>query len=241
MTTPPESIPDNLQNSDAPTTPAKAAVPRKRRGRIVGIVFLFVFLFCCYIGVFGGNVRVVEPGKLYRSCQLTGSGYDAVSARAVGHGLESVLSANGIKTVLNLRAGSMKDKRYREEIEICQKLGVEHIDDTFSARSLPPPDVAAKLLDIFDHAKYPILVHCQAGSDRTGLASALYAHVYMKQPLDEATGSQLTWRYGHFRFSNTKPMDIFFDLYRETGQGMTLREWIKKKYPQVYETHQAQK
>lgn len=241
MTTPPESIPDNLQNSDAPTTPAKAAVPRKRRGRVVGIVFLFVFLFCCYIGVFGGNVRVVEPGKLYRSCQLTGSGYDAVSARAVGHGLESVLSANGIKTVLNLRAGSMKDKRYREEIEICQKLGVEHIDNTFSARSLPPPDVAAKLLDIFDHAKYPILVHCQAGSDRTGLASALYAHVYMKQPLDEATGSQLTWRYGHFRFSNTKPMDIFFDLYRETGQGMTLREWIKKKYPQVYETHQAQK
>ena len=187
--------------------------------------------------MFGGNLREVEAGRLYRSCQLTGSGYDAVSAKLVGNGLESVIHKDGIKTILNLRSGSVADKRYAEELEICRKEGVDHVDDFFSARALPPPDVMVKMLDTFDHARKPILVHCQAGSDRTGLACAVYAHIYMNMPLDEAVASQLTWRYGHFKFTKTRPMDTFFELYRETGGGMSLRDWIVQKYPAVYAMH----
>jgi hypothetical protein len=184
--------------------------------------------------VLGGNVRVVDPGRVYRSSQLTGNGYEAVSARAVGNSLSSVIAVDHIRTVLNLRGGSLKDARYRDELAICKSNGVDHIDDGFSARSLPPPETMLKMLDVFDHAKYPILVHCQAGSDRTGLACTVYATIYMHETLDFAEGSELTWRFGHFSISNTRPMNQFFDLYRATSHGRALRDWIVSEYPSIY-------
>jgi len=209
---------------------------RVRRGRVVGCVVVPAALvaFLCFIGVFGGNVREVDPGRLYRSSQLTGNGYEALTARAAGNSLKAVIVAHHIKTVLNLRGGSLRDARIRDEVETCKVSGVDYIDDAFSARSLPPPNTVLKMLEAFDHAKYPILVHCQAGADRTGLACTVYANIYMNEPIDIAESRELTWRFGHFRFSNTRPMDEFFDLYRSTSGGMSLREWILRKYPAVY-------
>lgn len=226
---------------ETPQTPQTLPTPARAHGRRRAYRYLFgalvtLFLVACYIGVFGGNLRVVDSGKLYRSSQLTGNGYEAISARAVGNSLDTVIDKYHIKTLLNLRGGSMNDLRYRDEVNICKAHGVAHIDDGFSARALPSPEVMTKLLNTFDGAKYPILVHCQAGSDRTGLACTVYANIYMKQPLDQAEGSQLTWRYGHFGFTKTRPMDQFFELYRKNGHGLTLREWIRKEYPAIYAT-----
>lgn len=227
-----------MSTTDSPDQSPQNTKRTSGRGRkrvYVSTVTLFLIIaFLCYIGVLGGNVREVDPGRLYRSSQLTGNGYEALTARAAGNSLTSVIGADHIKTILNLRGGSWKDARYRDEVEICKANGVDHIDDAFSARSLPPPDVMLKLLDVFDHARYPILVHCQAGSDRTGLVSTVYANIYMQEPLDTAEGRELTWRYGHFSFSNTRPMNEFFDLYRAYSHGMTMRDWIEHKYAAVY-------
>ncbi len=216
--------------------PQQSQKPARRRRRGLGCTLSFFALlaFLCYIGVLGGNVREVDPGRFYRSSQLTGRGYESLTARVAGRSLASVIAANHIKTLLNLRGGSWKDERYREEVEICKANGVDHIDDTFSARSLPPPEAMLKMLDVFDHAKYPILVHCQAGSDRTGLVSTAYANICMNEPLDTAEDRELTWRYGHFSFSNTWPMNEFFDLYRANSHGTPLRDWIIHDYASVY-------
>ena len=228
----PVEPPAPIESATAPELNRK----RRRRGRRIGCIVVPAILlgFLCYIGVFGGNVRVVEAGGLIRSSQLTGNGYEALSARAAGNSLQSVIETYHIKTLLNLRGGSMKDERYRNEVATCKSEGVDHIDDTFSARSLPPPEAMLKMLDTFKHARRPILVHCQAGSDRTGLACTIYANIIMKQPLDLAEASQLTWRYGHFSFSNTRPMNTFFDLYRANAHGLGLLEWIEREYPAVY-------
>ena len=208
---------------------------RRRQRRLSALVLVFMLLtFLCYIGVFGGNVRTVDPGKVYRSAQLTGNRYDGVSARLIGNSLDSVLDSHHIKTVLNLRGGSKSDLYYHDEIQICTDHQVAHVDAPFSARHLPSPDALHKILDTFDHADYPVLIHCQAGSDRTGLASVLYAHLYEHEPLDQAIAEELTWRYGHFRVSNTRKMDEFFDLYKQTGHGQGLREWINTDYPALY-------
>jgi protein tyrosine phosphatase (PTP) superfamily phosphohydrolase (DUF442 family) len=201
-----------------------------RRGRrakqiLLGVVLFLmsVLLLLWYIGVFGGNVREVEPGRVYRSAQLT------------GRTLDEVLDARRIRTMLSLRGGSPEDGWYRSETASCAKRNIRHITLSFSAVRMPPPSELKKLLAVFDTAQYPLLFHCRGGADRSGLAGVLYLHLYKHVPLDEAQAQQLTWRYGHIRWGQARPMSDFFDLYRNTGQGMGLRAWIEQKYPALYE------
>ena len=188
---------------------------------------VFVLLFLWYIGVFGGNVHTVVPGKVYRSAQLTGSN------------LDTVLTQDHIATEINLRGGDMSKAWYKSELQLCQEHGTKHYDITMSARSLPTPTKMAMLLNVLDTAPYPVLIHCSAGADRTGLACTLYENVYQHVPLDQAEDEQLTWHHGHFWFGATHAMNDFFNLYRSTGDGMSLREWILKRYPAVYKTATA--
>lgn len=222
-----------LLNDGPPSTPKPQ---RSRRRMVFGTAAFLAALiaFLWYIGVLGGNVRIVDAGRFYRSGQLTGNGYDGISARAAGNSLDAVLQRYGIHTVVSLRGGSDKDRYYREETAICAKDSVDHVDVPFSAQHLPSPETLVKLLDTFDHARYPVIIHCQAGSDRTGLASTLYVHLYRHVPLDEAQAEELTWHYGHFPVQKTRRMDTFFDLYRKTGNGMDIRTWIAQTYPQIY-------
>lgn len=222
--------------------PLKPTVRPRRKSRravkILVLVFAVLIALCWYIGVFGGNVRAIEAGKVYRSAQLTGSNYTAVTARLVGNDLNSVLAREHIRTLICLRAGSAKDDWYREEIADCNRYQVDHKDVPFSARSLPPPETLKSLLDVFDHAQYPVLLHCQGGADRSGLAGALYAHIYQHIPLDRAEQEELTWRYGHLPVDKTRAMDDFFSLYRRNNEGLDLRNWILQAYPKLYAERQ---
>jgi protein tyrosine/serine phosphatase len=188
----------------------------------LGIFVLGVLLFLWFIGVFGGNIRTVSEGKVYRSAQITGTL------------LDNFLKEKGIRTVLNLRGGSSHDWWYKAEIDSCTKMSVNHVDAAFSAVRFPPPQVLKKILGVLDHADYPILLHCRGGSDRSGLISTLYLHLYENVSLDEAQARQLTWRFGHLRYGQARSMDEFLDMYRQNSEGMSLRDWILNKYPALY-------
>ncbi len=208
------------------TLATKPSVSRKPRARIaLGItaVLCAVILFGLWgIGVFGGNVHTVVPHQVYRSAQLT------------GHNLDSVLANDHIRTVINLRGGTDKDSWYRSELAECQKYGAQHVDVPMSGRVLPSPAQLEGLFHAFDTEPYPVLFHCKAGSDRSGLTGTIYMNVYQHVPLDQAEGSQLTWRYGHFAWGQTHAMNDFFDLYRKTNHGQSLRDWITTQYPKLY-------
>jgi len=113
----------------------------------------------------------------------------------------------------------------RDEWAVCRCMGIAHIDISMSA---------GKLLIALDTLPRPMLIHCAGGSHRTGLACTLYVNIYKKMPLDEAQSSQLTWRYGHLSFGAANPMDDFFALYRQIGQGVSIRRWALNRYPGVY-------
>ena len=68
-----------------------------------------------------------------------------------------------------------------------------------------------KLINIVKNAKKPILIHCKAGADRTGLVSALYLYSIG----DKNALKMLSLKYGHFPylFSPTSAMDESFKLY----------------------------
>ncbi len=219
--------------------PAKTNGEHGKRRRLtraikicLGIAALLVLLW--WIGVFGGNVRVVTPGVMYRSAQLTGNNYTADTARWFGHGFRQTLKKYHIKTVINLRGGGMSNDYYRDEVRETQALGAVHVDIPMSARHLPPPSSLKKLIHVFDRDPYPMIFHCQGGSDRSGLVGTLFLAMKEKVPLNQAEDQQLTMRYGHFGFTSTGAMNRFFDLYRQTAHGMAIRQWILLEYPSVY-------
>jgi hypothetical protein len=233
-----------MTTGDLPVQPVPSvakAPPRARRSlTIAAALFCLLFALLWYTGVFGGNVRTIEPGYAYRCAQLTGFNYTAVTARWTGNDLASVLARDRVRTVINLRGGSPKDAWYRAEVAICQHHNAGHEDIPFSARHLPPPETVQRLLYVFDHDPAPFLIHCQAGADRTGLASTLYAHLYEHVPLDKAQQEELTWRYAHLPVDKTRAMDDFFELYRKHSDGLGLREWIQLRYPQWYAQSQIE-
>jgi protein tyrosine/serine phosphatase len=160
----------------------------------------------------GGNFHAVAPGKLYRSAQP--------SARE----LADYAQAYGIKSVINLRGKHEGEPWYDDEMRISKEIGLHHIDLALSAGREPSAPQILELEKALRVAPGPILVHCKSGSDRTGLAAALYALKIEHLPV-EAAAAQLSWVYGHWPYfwSRSAAMDRAFEhavsLHSEDRQG----------------------
>lgn len=156
------------------------------------------------------NFHEVESGKLYRSAQLSGKEF------------EQAIEALEIKTIINLRGESPDREWYQEEIAAAEKYNVEHISIGMSAKRLPHREDLIKLLDAFENAERPILIHCQGGADRTGEASAIYQMLYMGKSKKEAL-KMLTFKYFHLK----KKMPAKRYFIDEIWQG---DDWARNKY-----------
>ena len=122
------------------------------------------------------RLRVVEPGKLYRSGMMTGVG------------LRRTLKALKIKTVINLMEESPEaelpatffDRSKVSEKEICEEMGVNFRFmqvELINPRYLPEkrPKTMETFIEIMNNPdNYPVLIHCRAGLHRTGVLTAMY-------------------------------------------------------------------
>ena len=125
--------------------------------------------------------------------------------------LEFLKKKYGIKTVINLR-GENGLSAYNFEKKACLDLGLELINARTYSRS-PPQIAEIKMLQsIFKNIEYPALMHCKSGSDRTGVAAALYRILQLHQSVELAL-KELHWSYGHIKSSHTGVLDYFFEVY----------------------------
>lgn len=131
-----------------------------------------------------GNFAPVIKGEVYRSAQLS-NGLMRQNVRRYG-----------IKAILNLRGANQGEHWYDKEIANAKELGVVHIDFSMSAKHQLSQDQAQTLIDLMAKAPKPLLIHCNGGSDRTGLAAALYLASIAKRGEETAEG-QLSLRFGH--------------------------------------------
>jgi protein tyrosine/serine phosphatase len=117
------------------------------------------------------NFKVVRPGVLYRSGQLSLDG------------LDRLIDAHGIRTVVSLRDsddGNSPPPDAAEEA-FCKAVDVRHV--RIAPRSWwpqydgPPPaeqGVTTFLSVMDDPSNHPVLLHCFAGVHRTGAMVAVY-------------------------------------------------------------------
>lgn len=166
------------------------------------------------------NWGVVESGAVYRSAQPSADRLRAMAANP------------GIKSVVNLRGEWPNASWYKAERAAAQELGMSFFDVPLFTHRLAPMKQLRQLVEIFDRAPRPILLHCHRGSDRTALAAALFKALCCNATLAEARAEYRLW-HGHTGWARGRRLPHLFDLYESwlVGHGFEhssarLREWI---------------
>ncbi|SDP43465.1 Tyrosine phosphatase family protein [Phyllobacterium sp. YR620] len=143
-----------------------------------------------YYGVarLDGNFHTTIPGELYRSAQLNPAQ------------LVSYHATYGIKTIVNLRGEHDGQGWYDKEVAESARLGINHLNFPMSSRKQLSQEEAEALLSMLKKAQKPILIHCEGGADRSGLAAALYVAA-IAHGTEAQAEAQMSIEYGHISLS----------------------------------------
>ena len=140
------------------------------------------------------------------------------------------LKAQGVRTIVNLRGGR-EHGSWQLQKEICDRLGLKLVEFVVRSRGAPERETILGAKAFFDSIEYPAVLHCKSGADRAGFVAALFLIVNEGCPVSEAL-SQLSIRFGHFRFAKTGILDAFFERYLTEGEakGIPFLEWVANHY-----------
>jgi protein tyrosine/serine phosphatase len=139
-------------------------------------------------------------------------------------------SGLGGKSLVYLRGGR-EHGSWPLEKEAAEQNGLVLTEFLARSREAPSRDMLLSSPAFFDNLAYPALIHCKSGADRAGFVAALYVLVHLRRPASEAL-EQLNAKYGHFHWSRTGILDLFFERYRDTGEakGIPFLEWVENHY-----------
>lgn len=151
--------------------------------------------------LFPKNFGVVEPGRIYRSGELTPAA------------TRDVVDGYGIVRIIDLGAHEPGSPEEQRAAAVARSLGLERVRLPLFGDARGDPNLYAKALRrMTDPEAGPVLVHCAAGTQRTGCAIALYRSIidgwsdskalaeaegYRWDPADE--GSELRETYARWR------------------------------------------
>src|SRR4030067_159791 len=110
--------------------------------------------------LFHGNFHTVIPNEVYRSAQLSPVA------------LERRIKAHGLRSVINLRTSERKASWFKTEHEVTEVHGVDLHMVRLSV-FMPPRGTLQELIRLLNTAKHPLLLHCEMGVERSGIASAV--------------------------------------------------------------------
>lgn len=206
-------------------SPVNPTLRRFRIGLLLCLIAMLTFVVWEAGRVLVGlNFHVVIPGRVYRGAQPSP---DDVA---------ELVKDYGIRTVVTLRGCCALADWYQDQGRLIQELGINQEDIAFSAARLPSASEMRRLVEVLEHAEYPIYLHCRRGADRTGLAAAVVCLLQPNSTLEQARG-QLGLRYGHLSFGKTGVLDRYLDLYEawlqtqgKPHEPAHFRHWIEHEY-----------
>ncbi len=199
--------------------------PRRPRWFVRGVLAMGLLIVAVTLRNpwFSGNFGVVEPHRVYRSAQPDAE-------------LPQLIARYRLASVLNLRGGSSDDRWYSDEVRATRDSMINFYDLPMSATRRPLRRELLILLDLFGRCPYPLLIHCKSGSDRTGLATALYLMSQKGEPPEQAMGA-FSLRYGHIPLFGPEhlhePLQEYGAWLKARGEGHTparLRFWVEQHY-----------
>lgn len=157
--------------------------PAPRTTHLLGLIAVVATVVGVGMGVdklvlpnlFPKRFGVVAAGKIYRSGELTPAALAQVAQRY------------GLRTIIDLGAdpaGSPDDIRAQRT---AQALGLTRFRFQLEGDARGNPNNYVQALRVAtDPAHQPVLIHCSAGTQRTGCAIALYREIYEHQSREAA-------------------------------------------------------
>jgi protein tyrosine/serine phosphatase len=141
------------------------------------------------------NFHAIVTGEAYRSAQPSAD--EIRIYRDKYH----------IASIINLRGRYPGQRWYDAEVQTAKDLGIRHIDFGMSARTELTQAQALALIALMKSVPKPVLIHCKAGSDRSGLAAALYLAAIAKAG-EKQSDAQLSIRFGHIAIPVLGPYEM---------------------------------
>lgn len=155
-----------------------------------------------------GNFHAITPGEAYRSSQMDRDE------------LKHYIRKYAIRSVINLQGRHDGKGWYTEENDVCRETRTRHYDLNLTSDRAPSESEIKALLDIYGTAPRPVLIHCQAGADRSGLAAAIWKIAVDGAPKSEAR-KQLSVPLGHVPIGPTRVLDEFIENWHPPQSGQS--------------------
>jgi protein tyrosine/serine phosphatase len=158
------------------------------------------------------NFHTVIDHKVYRSAQL-GS-----------ESLESHIAREGVRSIVNLRGFNPGREWYQQECAVAMRNGVRHFDLPIDSDSPPTGQELADLVQVLKTCPKPVLLHCQSGIDRSGVAAAISVLLLDKEGTLDKALDQLSLRFGHLPWKANLARQYAF--LQEYGSWLAARDWL---------------
>ncbi len=196
------------------------------------IVLLLVLLlgaggYYVYVRYILMNFHPVVQGKVYRSAQPSPDQ------------LAAWIPRYGLKTILDLRGES--HTQLAEEEAVARQHGAAFIILGLSSTEVPTSVQLMRLAEVLETAEKPLLLHCQEGADRSGLASVMARMAVGGKPYDRAK-EQMGLKFLHIDPAPDHVAAVMteYEVYCRnqkvgTGGWPEFRQWIFHTYrPSFY-------
>ena len=220
-----------MSGDDWSMQPGTVRLPRSRLTRVAGgaglagVAILFgLWTLPGVRALAGDNLHLVISDQVFRSGQMSGSE------------LERVIRRHSIRSIINLRGSHAGESWYDAERAVAARLGVVHHDLGLSSDRQPERSDVLELIDLLETSPRPVLLHCDAGADRAGFASAIARIVIGQSEVTDAR-RELSFVFGHIPFGPSYALDRVFDGYEryltETGsrhESSTFKTWAATRY-----------
>ena len=156
----------------------------KRTWTLLAVIIFFILVIGAYFGfnALNRNFHVVISKQVYRSAQP----YRGALFRD--------LKDYHITAIINMRGKDANAAWYEHEASFAKHHGIKLYNVNVPAHGLPSVKMLQYLVHVQQTSPKPYLIHCLAGVNRTGLASAI-AVILSGDPSIDDWQDQLSWQY----------------------------------------------